>query len=141
MLLRSVRQAASSCLSLSLWLNTGEIVLLTGRSSELGFILQTSHVARGSVGGQCFGKILDRLELRACDLELVCILFLVPWEFQFQLSTAPAALAPFENETSGPGRSGGLQAAVRRAKGSKRIRLRPGGQSYVLQPEPIQVSA
>ncbi len=32
----------------------GKIVLLTGRSSELGLILQTSQVARGSVDCSCF---------------------------------------------------------------------------------------
>ena len=35
----------------------GEIVLLTGRSLELGLILPTSQVARGSVGMCCFGKM------------------------------------------------------------------------------------
>ena len=34
----------------TLWLSTEEIVLLTGRSSELGLILLTSQVARGTVG-------------------------------------------------------------------------------------------
>ena len=40
-------------------------MLLTGRSSELGLILQTSHVARGSVDCSCF---------RYCSL-IHCLLF------------------------------------------------------------------
>ena len=41
----------------------------------------------------------DRLEFAACDLELVCILYLVISEVSGQ-SRPQEALAPFEKETS-----------------------------------------
>ena len=46
-------------------------------SSELGLMLLTAQVVRGSVGSP--NLIMgDRLELDACELELVCTLYLVP---------------------------------------------------------------
>ena len=65
-------------------LSRGEIVLLTGRSSELGPILQTSQVARGSVGCSCF---------RYCSL-------ITAHYSSFRLVGPPAELAPFGEETS-----------------------------------------
>ena len=50
-------------------------------SSELGLMLLTAQVARGSVGSPN-GMVGDRLELDACDLELVCTLYLVPSTFE-----------------------------------------------------------
>ena len=40
------------------------------------------------------GPTLDRLELGACDLELVCILFLVTWDFHVS-DQSPASLFTF----------------------------------------------
>ena len=48
------------------------------------------------------GMMVDHLEFGACDLELVCTLYLVPWDFRSSsLVPPPGALAPFEKETSG----------------------------------------
>ncbi len=42
---------------------------------------------------QGWGMIVDRLEFGACDLELVCTLYLVPWDFKvsvpLQSSSSP----------------------------------------------------
>ena len=53
-LLGKVKEQSGQEAFLRRWLSTGEIMLLTGRSSELGLILQTGHVARGSVDYSCF---------------------------------------------------------------------------------------
>ena len=50
-------------------------------SSELGLILLTAQVVRGSVGSPNV-MVGDRLELDAWDLELVCTLYLVPSTFE-----------------------------------------------------------
>ena len=44
-------------------------------------MLLTAQVARGSVGSPNV-MVGDRLELDACDLELVCTLYLVPSTFE-----------------------------------------------------------
>ena len=98
-------------------------------SSEPGLILLTAQVVRGSVGSPNV-MVGDRLELDACDLELVCTLYLRL--SKFQLSAAPARRPPDRTEKKLRVRcSGALQAAVR-AKGSE-IRLRPGDRSHVSQ--------
>ena len=51
------------------------------RRPELGLMLLTAQVARGSVGSPNV-MVGDRLELDACDLELVCTLYLVPSTFE-----------------------------------------------------------
>ncbi len=50
-------------------------------SSELGLMLLTAQVVRGSVGSPNL-MVGDRLELDAWDLELVCTLYLVPSTFE-----------------------------------------------------------
>ena len=50
-------------------------------SSEPGLILLAAQVVRGSVGSPNV-MVGDRLELDACDLELVCTLYLVPSTFE-----------------------------------------------------------
>ncbi len=50
-------------------------------SSEQGLISLKSQVVRGSVGSPNV-MVGDRLELDACDLELVCTLYLVPSTFE-----------------------------------------------------------
>ena len=54
-------------------------------SSELGLMLLTAQVVRGSVGSRNV-MVGDRLELDACDLELVCTLYLVPSTFEVSAS-------------------------------------------------------
>ena len=57
-------------------------------------MLLTAQVVRGSVGSPNV-MVGDRLELDACDLELVCTLYLVPCTLRFskfQLSSPPAVL-------------------------------------------------
>ena len=51
------------------------------RRPELGLMLLTAQVVRGSVGSPNV-MVGDRLELDACDLELVCTLYLVPSTFE-----------------------------------------------------------
>ena len=51
------------------------------RRPELGLMLLTAQVVRGSVGSLNV-MVGDRLELDACDLELVCTLYLVPSTFE-----------------------------------------------------------
>ena len=62
-------------------------------------MLLTAQVVRGSVGSLNV-MVGDRLELDACDLELVCTLYLVP--STFEVSAWPgvfiARRAPFEKE-------------------------------------------
>ena len=99
-------------------------------SSELGLMLLTAQVVRGSVGSPNV-MVGDRLELDACDLELVCTLYLRL--SKFQPSGPPAELPHSRKETPVEGRGGGLQAAVHRAKGSKEEDLRPGDRSHVCE--------
>ena len=54
-------------------------------SAELGLILLTAQVVRGSVGLRNV-MVGDRLELDACDLELVCTLYLVSRILYLRLS-------------------------------------------------------
>ncbi len=68
-------------------LGEGEFCCCPALSSEFGLILPTSQVVRGSVGSSGLGMIVDGLEIGACDLELVCNLYLVPWDFR-SFSTA-----------------------------------------------------
>ena len=61
-----------------------------------------SVFARGSVGSPGLGMIVDRLELGACDLEFVCALYLVPWDFRsFRSGAAPKEAAPRKDYNSG----------------------------------------
>jgi len=60
---------------------TGDLCCCPALSSEPGLILLTAQVVRGSVGSPRVDGG-DRLELDACDLKLVCTLYLVPSIFQ-----------------------------------------------------------
>ena len=125
------------------------LVVLVGILFTIPYVMMQLK-AGGELAAVMFDSYAGAFDLGAVVLAGITTLYFRPLRPAISLHPNPslalqaspilALLVPFENETSGPGRSGGLQAAVRRAKGSKRIRLRPGGQSYVLQPEPIQVS-
>ena len=56
--------------------------------SEPGLILLKAQGVRGSVGS-LNAMVGDRLELDACDLELVCTLYLVPSTFEVSVLQGP----------------------------------------------------
>ena len=62
-------------------------------------MLLTAQVVRGSVGSLNV-MVDDRLELDACDLELVCTLYLVPSTSEVSAWWSPSGAAPFKKETS-----------------------------------------
>ena len=80
-------------------------------SSELGLMLLTAQVVRGSVGSPNV-MVGDRLELDACDLELVCTLYLVPSTFEVSAYRRPRLRRIVQERNFASERGFGLQAAV-----------------------------